>query len=69
MNIFEQDNDLSLYESFHQKRSLTIKEDTNVGLYVDGLSEFVVSNEHECLKLLRIGDESRAVQIFVFCYI
>ena len=26
MNIFEQDNDLSLYESFHQKRSLTIKE-------------------------------------------
>ena len=42
--------------------SLTIKEDTNVGLYVDGLSEFVVSNEHECLKLLRIGDESRAVR-------
>eukprot|EP00943_MAST-04B_sp_MAST-4B-sp1_P003506 g3506.t1 len=42
--------------------SLTIKEDTNVGLYVDGLSEFVVSNEHECLKLLRVGDESRAVR-------
>ncbi len=42
--------------------SLTIKEDANVGLYVDGLSEFVVSNEHECLKLLRVGDESRAVR-------
>ena len=42
--------------------SLTIKEDTNVGLYVDGLSEFVVSTEHECLKLLRVGDDSRAVR-------
>ena len=43
-------------------RTLTIKEDSAVGLYVDGLSEFIVANEGECLKLLRAGDESRAVR-------
>jgi hypothetical protein len=42
--------------------SLSIKEDNRVGLYVDGLSEFVVNNESECLRLLRAGDESRAVR-------
>eukprot|EP00949_MAST-11_sp_MAST-11-sp1_P001856 g1856.t1 len=41
---------------------LQVKEDAGTGFYVDGLSEFGVSSAFDCLKLVRIGDDRRAVR-------
>ena len=42
--------------------SLAVKEDSRMGIFVEGLSEFAVESEHDCLRLLRAGDERRAVR-------
>jgi kinesin family protein 3/17 len=42
--------------------SLTVKEDSRLGIYVEGLSEFNVESEHDVLRLLRVGDNRRAVR-------
>ena len=42
--------------------SLTVKENSRLGVYVEGLSEFAVDNEHDVLRLLRVGDNRRAVR-------
>ncbi len=43
-------------------RPLEIHEDGNRDIYVQGLSEFRVKNVEECLVLLRIGEENRAIR-------
>ncbi len=44
-------------------KTLTIREDTEQGrgVFIQGLSSFSVANKDECLNLLRIGHENRAV--------
>ena len=39
---------------------LLIREDRAQGIYVDGLSEFVVQNANDCLRLVRKGEKNRA---------
>lgn len=39
-----------------QKNPLNIREDKSQGIFVEGLSEFVVENEYDCLTLLRKGE-------------
>ena len=41
---------------------LVIHEDNNHDIYVQGLSEFMVRTAEECLSLLRIGEENRAIR-------
>ena len=41
---------------------LNVKEDSRLGIYVEGLSEFAVESEHDVLRLLRVGDNRRAVR-------
>jgi len=43
-------------------RPLEIHEDSNRDIYVQGLSEFRVKNLEECLALLRIGEDNRAIR-------
>lgn len=43
-------------------RPLEIHEDSNRDIYVQGLSEFRVKNMEECLALLRIGEDNRAIR-------
>ena len=45
-----------------QKNPLTIREDKSQGIFVEGLSEFVVKNEYDCLSLLRRGERNRATR-------
>lgn len=45
-----------------RNRPLEIHEDSNRDIYVQGLSEFRVKNMEECLALLRIGEENRAIR-------
>ena len=41
---------------------LQVKEDALSGFYVDGLSEFGVTSAYDCLKLVKVGDDRRAVR-------
>lgn len=43
-------------------RPLEIHEDNNRDIYVQGLSEFRVKNVLECLALIRIGEDNRAIR-------
>lgn len=45
-----------------QKNPLNIREDKMQGIYVEGLAEYVVQNEYDCLTLLKRGERSRAVR-------
>ena len=45
-----------------QKNPLAIREDKMQGIYVEGLSEYVVQNEYDCLRLLKRGERNRAVR-------
>jgi hypothetical protein len=38
---------------------LNIREDKINGIYVDGLSEYIVENVYECLNLLKKGEKNR----------
>jgi kinesin family protein 5 len=40
-------------------RSLSIREDTEKGVYVEGASTFPVTSKEDCLHYLRVGEESR----------
>lgn len=42
-----------------QKKPLNIREDRMQGIYVEGLSEFIVQNEYDCLTLLKRGERTR----------
>ena len=42
-----------------QKNPLAIREDKMQGIYVEGLSEYVVQNEYDCLRLLKRGERNR----------
>jgi hypothetical protein len=46
----------------NQKNPLSIREDTQQGIFVEGLSEFVVQNEYDCLTLLRRGERNRVTR-------
>ncbi|CAM9900698.1 unnamed protein product, partial [Discosporangium mesarthrocarpum] len=41
---------------------LTIHEEQGAGIYVQGLSEYAVHSACECLQLLRVGSEHRAIR-------
>ncbi|CAM9206380.1 unnamed protein product, partial [Choristocarpus tenellus] len=41
---------------------LTIHEEREAGIYVQGLSEYAMHNAGECLELLRVGSEHRAIR-------
>ena len=43
------------------KCDLKIKEAPNRGIYVEGLTQISVTNEHELLDLLQIGEKTRTV--------
>ena len=40
-------------------KSLSIREDTEKGVYVEGASTFPVTSKEDCLHYLRVGEESR----------
>ena len=42
-----------------QKNPLQIREDRMQGIYVEGLSEFIVQDEYDCLTLLKRGERTR----------
>ena len=42
-----------------QEKSLNIREDKLSGIYVDGLSEYIVESVYECLNLLKKGERNR----------
>lgn len=67
--------DVSIYCSFVQiynekiydllldgrnKKPLLIREDRAQGIYVDGLSEYIVQNAADCLAIMRRGEKNRA---------
>ena len=41
---------------------LSIREDRMQGIYVEGLSEFVVQNEADCFTLLKRGERNRVTR-------
>jgi kinesin family protein 3/17 len=40
-------------------KPLKIREEKVQGIYVEGLTEYVVENMEECMNLLRIGEDNR----------
>ena len=42
--------------------SLEIHEEPGVGIYVSGLSEYAVRNAGDCLALVKLGEENRAIR-------
>jgi hypothetical protein len=40
-------------------KPLKIREDKVQGIYVEGLTEYVVENMQECLDLVKIGESNR----------
>lgn len=48
-----------LFQDPRQQNPLSIREDRMQGIYVENLSEFVVQNELDCLKLLKRGERNR----------
>jgi hypothetical protein len=40
-------------------KSLNIREDKINGIYVEGLSEYIVENVYDCLGLLKKGEKNR----------
>ena len=54
-----------LYDMLRDPRrsaSLEIHEEPGVGIYVSGLSEYAVRNAGDCLKLVKMGEENRAIR-------
>ena len=45
-----------------QKHPLTIREDKTQGIYVEGLTEYIVENENDCIHLLRRGEKNRSTR-------
>ena len=45
-----------------QKNPLQIREDKVQGIYVEGLSEYIVQNEYDCLTLLKRGESNRTTR-------
>lgn len=48
-----------LLQDTHNKNPLQIREEKLQGIYVEGLSEYVVQDERDCLNLLRRGERNR----------
>mmetsp|Transcript_38831 Transcript_38831/g.37172 ORF Transcript_38831/g.37172 Transcript_38831/m.37172 type:complete len:143 (-) Transcript_38831:5-433(-) len=48
-----------LLQDVDSKRPLKIREDQNEGLYVEGLSEYIVQTENDSFALLRRGELNR----------
>ena len=46
---------------FPEKKNLNIREDKNKGIFVEGLSEWIVDNPNDIYKLLGKGTENRAI--------
>ncbi len=40
-------------------KSLNIREDKISGIYVEGLSEYIIDNVYDCLALLKKGEKNR----------
>ena len=40
-------------------KNLNIREDPTNGIYIEGLSEYIVSNVYECLNILKRGEKLR----------
>lgn len=51
-----------LLQDPNQRNPLQIREDKFQGIYVEGLSEYVVANEKECLLLLKKGEKNRTTR-------
>ncbi|GMH65116.1 hypothetical protein TrST_g3436 [Triparma strigata] len=54
-----------LYDMLRDPRrssSLEIHEEPGVGIYVSGLSEYAVRNAGDCLALVKLGEENRAIR-------
>ncbi|OQR81939.1 kinesin, partial [Thraustotheca clavata] len=56
------ENIYDLLRDGNMDKPLTIHEDRTNGIYVEGLSEYVVRSVHDCLALLQCGEENRAVR-------
>lgn len=48
-----------LLQDTYSKNPLQIREDKLQGIYVEGLAEYVVQDELDCLNLLRRGERNR----------
>lgn len=42
-----------------ERKNLNIREDKNKGTYVESLSQFIVTDPYDVLKLLKLGQRSR----------
>ena len=48
-----------LLQDMKAKNPLTVREDKHHGIFVEGLSEYVITNAHEAFALLRRGERNR----------
>jgi hypothetical protein len=48
-----------LLQDRNNDKPLIIREDKHSGIFVEGQSEYVVSNASDCFKLLKRGEQSR----------
>lgn len=48
-----------LFQDREQSKPLIIREDKFTGIFVEGLSEYVVTNAQECFILLKRGERNR----------
>ena len=48
-----------LFQDRNQDRPLNIREDKHAGIFVEGQSEYAVTNAQECFTLLRRGERNR----------
>jgi hypothetical protein len=48
-----------LFQDKETSKPLVIREDKYAGIFVEGLSEYVVRNAQECFILLRRGEKNR----------
>lgn len=48
-----------LLQDVETKKPLKIREDNKDGIYVEGLSEYIVQTEKDCFALLRRGELNR----------
>lgn len=46
----------------HRQLPLALHETSAQGVWAEGLSEFAVRSRHDCLQLLRRGDDNRAIR-------
>lgn len=47
------------FNHYTDEKSLNIREDIHNGIYVEGISEYIVENIYECLNLLKRGEKQR----------